>query len=120
MVYTVIKIGDKEFKLRLTGNTIGALEKRLNDNPLNVLTAMQEGSLPMVSKLLLILHASMQKFHHGLTETNVNDLYDEYVDSGNASTDLIPELLEVFKISGFLPRKKTTEENENQENKENQ
>lgn len=109
MQYTTIKMGEQEFKLRLTGNTIGALEKRLNDNPVNILMEMQKGSLPMVSKLLLILHASMQKFHHGMTEAKVNDLYDEYVDTGKASTDLVTELLEVFKISGFLPQTKEEE-----------
>jgi hypothetical protein len=114
MQYTTLQIGDKEYKLRLTGNTLGALEKKLNDNPLNVLMEMQNGSVPMISKLILILHGSLQKYHHGMTEAVVNDLYDDYVDSGKSFADLISELMEVLKVSGFLPRTKT-EENGDQE-----
>lgn len=114
MQYTVLVVGEKEFKLRLTGNTIGALEKRINDNPLNVLMEMQNGSIPMISKLVLILHASLQKFHHNMSEVKVNDLYDEYVDSGKSFADLIKELMEVLRVSGFLPQEtKETEEQEN-------
>lgn len=110
MLYTTFTAIEKEFKLRLTATACTELEKKLGGkNPLGVLTAFDEGNLPSVSNLLTILHASMQKFQSNVTFKDVLSLYDDYVDSGQSYTDLIPVLLEVFKVSGFFPKEKQTE-----------
>lgn len=103
MRYTEFKVGEKEFKLRLTASATENLEKKLNGkNPLSTLMTVQSEQIPSVSNLLLILHASLQKFHHGYNHDKVLELYDEYVDEGNTYMDLIPVLLDVFKSSGFF------------------
>lgn len=104
-MYTVLSVGKKDYKLRLTASSIVQLEKSLGGkNPLNVLMAVQDGEVPSLTGLLYILHASMQKFHHATKFQDVLDLYDEYVSEGNSYTDLIPVLLDVFKVSGFFPK----------------
>lgn len=106
MKYTELNFGGEEFKLRMTAAATIALEKKLGGrNPLDILMAVEGGSMPSISSVLLILHASVQKFHHNIKFDDVVDLYDKYVEDGNSYTDLLPELIEVFKVSGFFPNK---------------
>lgn len=106
MKYTSLNFGGEEFKLRITAVSAIDLEKKLGGrNPLEILTAIESGSLPSIGSVLLILHASVQKFHHGFKFEDIANLYDQYVEDGNAYTDLLPELIEVFKVSGFFPSK---------------
>ena len=103
MLYTEFKVGSQEFKLRATAASIIELEKKLGGrNPLQVLMTVENGDIPSVGSLLLILHASMQKYHHGMTFEKVLELYDDYVDAGNAYTDLIPVMVDTFRTSGFF------------------
>lgn len=112
MRYTTIEFAGKEFKLRLGAAQIMELEKHLGGrNPLDVLMMAEKGSLPSLTATLRILHAAMQRFHHGITFQDVANLYDEYVESGNSYIDLIPNLLEVFKVSGFFKVAETETEN---------
>jgi hypothetical protein len=117
MLYTTLTIGNTEYKLRAPAAAIIELEKKLGGkNPLSVLMTVQQGEIPSVGNLLLILHASLQKFHHNMTFEKVLNLYDDYVDAGYSYTDLIPVMIEAFKVSGFFKQAKPTEEDLNQEN----
>lgn len=110
MLYTTFEAVGKEYKLRLTAAASQNLEKKLGGkNPMDVVTSLSESRMPLVSDLLTILHASMQKFQSNVTYTDVLDMYDSYVDSGQSYMDLIPVLMEVFKVSGFFPKEKVTE-----------
>lgn len=110
MLYTTLTFGSREFKLRLGAANIVALEKQLGGrNPLDVLLAMERGEMISVTNLLTILHASVQKFHHGVSMQDILNLYDEYVESGKTYTDLLPELVEVLKVSGFFKQAPTEE-----------
>lgn len=102
MKYTELKVGENEFKLRLGAGEIVNLEKKLGKNPLDILIKVENEELPTISDTLTIIHASMQKFHHKMTMEKVYQLYDEYVDEGKAYTDLLPVIMEVFKVSGFF------------------
>lgn len=106
MKYTTLNFGGEEFKLRITAASTIDLEKKLGGrNPLDILSSIESGNLPSISSVLLILHASVQKFHHGKKFDDIVNLYDNYVEDGNSYTDLLPELIEVFKVSGFFPNK---------------
>lgn len=109
MLYTDLKIGEKEFKLRLDARACVALEKKLGKSPLNVLMEAGKDSLPKLEDMIAIFHASIQKYQSGYTEEKTYDLYDEYVESGNALTDFIPVILEIFKVSGFFKEEDTQE-----------
>lgn len=110
MLFTTFEAVGKEYKLRLTAAACQNLEKKLGGkNPMDVVTTLSETSMPLVTDLLAILHASMQKFHANVSYTDVLNIYDEYVDSGQSYMDLIPVLMEVFKVSGFFPKEKATE-----------
>ncbi|MFC5468411.1 DUF6096 family protein [Cohnella suwonensis] len=103
MLYTTLTIGSKDYKLRLGAANIMELEKQLGgNNPMDVLMATQNGQLPPLTATLRILHGSMQKFQHGVSFNDVVALYDDYVAEGNSYTDLLPVLIDVFKVSGFF------------------
>ena len=108
-MYTTITIGDKEYKLRLNAKACVDLEKKLGTNPLNVLMDLSnENKLPSMGTLITILHASLQAYEHGITEAKTYELYDKFVEEGNTLIDLIPVIIEIFKVSGFF---KTEEKN---------
>lgn len=105
MKYTTLTMNGKDYKLRLGAAHIEQLEKHLGGrNPLDLLMAAENGNMPPLTGTLRILHASMQKFQHGVSFSDVQNLYDEYVDEGNTYMDLLPHLIEVFQISGFFKK----------------
>lgn len=52
--------------------------------------------------MLTVIHASLQALEHGYTEDAVYRLYDEYVEEGHNMYDLIPVIIDVFKVSGIF------------------
>ncbi|MFD2334688.1 DUF6096 family protein [Cohnella sp. GCM10020058] len=110
MRYSELQFGSQELKLRLAASNTIALEKQLGGrSPLDVLLGMERGEMVSVTNLLTILHAASQKFQHGVSMQKIMDLYDEYVESGNTYTDLLPALLDVLRVSGFFKEAPTTE-----------
>jgi hypothetical protein len=108
-MYSTITIGNKDYKLRLNAKACVDLEKKLGTNPLNVLMEVSNDSkIPSLGTLIAILHASLQSYEHGITEAKTYELYDMFVEEGNTLIDLIPIIIEVFKVSGFF---KTAEKN---------
>jgi hypothetical protein len=102
MLYTELSIGGVDYKLRLDAKACVSLERKLGKSALDVLTATQKGSLPKVEEIILIIHASLQKYHSGTTEAATYDLYDKYIADGSSFMDLIPVVLDIFKVSGFF------------------
>lgn len=112
MLYETIEIAGKEYKARLTARALVDLEKRLGTSPINMFIKMgqQEGYIPELEFLLLILHASLQAMEHGITIEKTYDLYDQMVEEGKTIADLLNFIVEVFQASGLVP--KDNEENE--------
>ena len=102
MLYAEWEVNGKEYKLRLGARDIVKLEKKLGGNPMDIFMRIQNNQLPSLEAVILILQASMTKYHNSMKVDDVYDLYDEYVAEGNTYMDLIPVLLEVFKVSGFF------------------
>lgn len=101
MMYTDLTIGEKELKLRLDARSCVSLERKLGKSPLAIFMT-EDKSLPKLEDLILILHASLQKYNKGFTEDKTYDLYDEYIEEGNTFTDFIPVIMDIFKVSGFF------------------
>ena len=97
-----LKVGEKTLKLGMKTRQIVALEKALGKSPLNILMEAQEGALPPVNDMLIILWAGLQQYEHGYNMEAVYDLYDEYVEAGNTMMDLIPLVIDVLSVSGYI------------------
>lgn len=108
MNYIDFEAGNKSYKLRLnTRNTI-MLEKQLGCNPLSIFGDGE--SIPTITTMVAILHASAQQYNHGITLNDAYDIFDAYLADGHASTDFIPTILEIYKASGLI--KDTADEQE--------
>lgn len=107
MNYINFEVGNKVYKLRLnTRNTI-LLEKQLGCNPL---TIFGDGdTIPTITVMVAILHASLQQYNHGITLNDAYDIFDDYLAEGNNMTDFIPVILEIYRASGIIPKEKADE-----------
>lgn len=109
MMYYDFTVGDKTYKLRLNTRNTVALEKSLGCNPLAIFG--KGDTIPTVSAMVAILHASLQQYQHGITLNDTYDLFDKYLDEGNTSTDFIPVIVEIYKVSGIIKEEGNDEKN---------
>lgn len=112
MIYTNFTVGNTDYKLRLTAKACVELEKKIGGNPLNIFTKINSTSeMPKLEDIILILHASLQAFNHNISINDTYEIYDKFVDDGKSLMELIPVIIEVFKVSGFFREDKVTEKN---------
>lgn len=105
MMYSNLKIGDKELKLRLNTRMCVELERKLGCSPIELLMevdAQGNPKMPKLENLITILHASLQAYEHGYNIDKTYELYDEFVDNGGTLAEMIPAIMEIFKVSGFF------------------
>lgn len=111
MNYINFEAGNKTYKLRLSTRNIVLLEKQLGCNPLNIFGAKYD-TIPTISVMVAILHASLQQYEHGINMNDAYDIFDRYLEDGHASTDFIPVIMEIYKASGIIPKDNKIEETE--------
>lgn len=102
MLYSTFTVQGEEYKLRLGARQTVELEKKLGTNPLNVFMELGNGGLPKMEVMIAIIHAALQKYHHGMSIDKVYDLVDDFYDEGGSFTSLVPVVIEIFQVSGFL------------------
>lgn len=100
--YKSLFVQNRELKLRIDTKNSIALEKRLGTNPLNLLIEAQDGKIPSFEALLLIFHAALQKYQHGITIEKVYDIYDAFVEEGHDMTDFMELMIQVLGVSGYM------------------
>lgn len=100
MFYYDFTAGSKDYKLRLDTRAIVALEKRIGCNPLAIFG--KGDTIPTVSTMVAILHASLQSCQHGLSMDDAYNIFDDYLTDGNTSTDFINVIVEIYKVSGII------------------
>lgn len=108
-MYYEFKAGDKEYKLRLSTRAIVALEKSIGCNPLMIFG--NGDTVPTITVMVAVLHASLQQMNHGISLNDAYDIFDEYLADGNAPTDFIQVILEIYQVSGLIPKEAENEKN---------
>lgn len=103
MLYTTWKVGEEEYKLRLTSKNTIVLEEKLGKHPLEVIMGIQDQALPKTSDIVFIIYYSLRAYHPTIKLDAVYDLYDEFVSEGNSITNIIQVLVDIFKTAGFIP-----------------
>lgn len=102
MMYVDFTAGSKEYKLRLNTRAVVTLERQLGCNPLAI---FGDGDvMPTITTMVNILHASMQQYNHGITLNDAYDIFDDYLADGKTATDFIQVILELYRVSGLIPR----------------
>lgn len=104
MLYIDFEADRKAYKLRLTTREVITLEKRLGCNPLSIFGAGD--TIPSVTQMVAILHASLQAYHHGTTYDATLDIFDAWLAEGHAITDFIPTIIEIYRTGGIIAPEK--------------
>lgn len=99
--YVEFEVGDETYKLRLGMSAIVQLEKKLGCNPMGIFG--NGDKIPTITQMCDILHASLQKYHHGCNLDKARDIFEDYL-SEHSQTDFLPVILEVYKVSGIIPK----------------
>ena len=102
MMYIDFTVGNKEYKLRLNTRSVVLLEKQLGCNPLTIFG--DGNTIPTITVMVSILHSALQAYQHGITLNDAYDIFDEWLNEGNATTDFIPVILDIYKASGIIPK----------------
>lgn len=92
---------DKEYKLRLTTRNLVELEKKLGCNPLTIFGSGDR--IPTITELVIILHASLQAYHHGISLDDTYDIFDKYLEY-HPMTDFITVVLDIYRASGLVSK----------------
>lgn len=108
-MFTELIIGGNSYRLRLNTKASVALEKALGYNAISMFMDIDNGVMPKLGDILIVLHAMLQPLNHGISMDKVYDLFDKYVDEGHNMYDLIPLFVEVFQESGYMPTAKDIE-----------
>lgn len=108
-MFTELIIGGDSYKLRLNTKASVALEKALGYNAISMFMDIDNGVMPKLGDILIVLHAMLQPMNHGMSIDKVYDLFDKYVAEGHNMYDLIPIFVEVFQESGYMPAAKDAE-----------
>lgn len=103
MLYYDFTAGGKEYKLRLRTRDLVVLEKQLGCNPLSIFG--KGDTVPPVTTMVQILHASLQHYHHNISLDDAYDIFDEFLEE-NSMTDFLPVIVEVYKVSGLIKGEK--------------
>lgn len=100
MMYYDFEASNKSYRLRLSTRNIVSLEKQIGCNPLAI---FGDGStIPTVSVMVQVLFHSLQQYNHGITLNDAYDIFDAYLADGHSTTDFIPVILEIYKVSGII------------------
>ena len=111
MNYVEFVTPNKTYKLRLNTRNTVSLEKSLGCNPVAIFG--NGDTIPTITVMVRILHASLQALEHGITLDDAYDIFDAWLDDGHVMTDFISIILEVYKASGIIKNDKVSEDPKN-------
>ena len=109
MLYTEFNVKDREYKLKLNTREIVSLEKKIGCNPV-LIFGTTGNQVPTITTMVQILHSSLQAYQSNIDMNKAYEIFDEWLEDGNTSTDFIPVILEIYRVSGLI-RKETNEKN---------
>lgn len=111
MNFINFEAGNTSYRLRLNTRNIVLLEKQLGCNPLAIFGDGE--TIPSVTTMVAVLHASLQQYNHGITLNDAYDIFDKYIEDGHSSIDFLTVIIELYKSSGIIPKDKEEEEVKN-------
>ena len=119
MLYTTLTVHGEEYKLRLGARQLVDLERKFGSNPLSILgdlgkcdTEQDVMACLSIDKFVSILHASLQRYHHGITMDDVFNIYDDMLAEGFDIGKQLVLLSELFQNCGLIPKVEDEEDSE--------
>ena len=100
--FALWEVGGKSYKLKLRTNAIVELETKYKTNLMNIMGTGQ-GGMPALSVMLDVAHAAMKDWQHGITKSEVQNLFEKYVNEGGSQLSFYMSVyMEIFAVSGFF------------------
>ncbi len=113
-VFAIWKVGEEEYKLKLTTSSITEVEEKLKVGLMDVLGNAR--TLPPLKIMLTITHSAMKQFNNSIKEKEVYNIFDKYVEEGGSQLDFFTNVfMEIYKVSGFFTEAQTEQLEEGQE-----
>lgn len=106
MLTTELVIGSNTYKLRLNIENTIALQKKIGKNPIEIFSNLNGAQMPDITDMASVLFYSLQPYHNDEFK-DISDVYaliDNYYDEGGDITSLIKVILEIYKVSGTIPK----------------
>lgn len=100
--FALWEVGGKSYKLKLKTPAIVELETKYKTNLMNIMGTGQ-GGMPALSVMLDVAHAAMKDWQHGITKSEVQNLFEKYVNEGGSQLSFYMSVyMEIFAVSGFF------------------
>lgn len=109
MLYVDFSAGNKDYKLRLNTRGVLTLEKKLGCNPLAIFGDGK--TIPTLTTMVSVLHASLQHYHHGITEEGACDIFDDFLEDGHSMVDFLAIIVDIYKSAGLIKNEDENEKN---------
>lgn len=100
MNYIEFPVKEKTYKLRLNTRSTISLEKQLGCNPVAIFGSGD--TIPTITVMVRILHASLQALEHGISLDDAYDIFDAWLADGHVMTDFITIIIDIYKASGII------------------
>ena len=94
-------VDGKEYKLKLKTSMIEKVEDKYNTNIINLVSV---DGIPRLSVMLTIVQAALMPWHHGISYSDVQKMYDKWTDSegGNQMLLYTRVVMPTLSVSGFF------------------
>nr|DAT88460.1 MAG TPA: tail assembly chaperone protein [Caudoviricetes sp.] len=105
------KVGDREYKLKLTTSMIEKLENKYRTNIINL---VGRDDLPPLTVMITIVQAAMSPWEHNMSYSDVKKVYDAWFERGGNQVDFFTEVvMPTLAVSGFFTDKQAASMMEN-------
>lgn len=103
------KVGEKDYKLKLTTEQICKLEEKYRCN-LMTLLLQSNGGMPTLGIMLTVIQAAVLPWEHGIKYKDIQAAYERYVDDGGTQLSLLTDvIMQILMVSGFFTEAQSAE-----------
>lgn len=105
--FAIWEVDGIEYKLKLKTATVMSLEEKLGRSLIDIFCA---DGMPPLSAMLMILHGAMKDWNSNIKRSDVNELFDKYLDEGGSQLEFFSTtFMDIYKVSGFFTAKQVQE-----------
>ena len=98
--FAIWTIDGVDYNLKLNTAMICKLEEKFRTNLLNIISI---DGVPQLGVMLTIIQGAISPWHHGITYTKVQQLYDKWLEEGGSQVKLLADvILPTMTVSGFF------------------
>lgn len=97
-------VGGVDYKMKLKTSIISRLEEKFGGVNLMLIVS----DLPSLKNMLTIAQAAITPWHHGMKYSDIEDLFDKYVEEGGSQMDFFKDhIMGCMNVSGFFTEKQS-------------